>query len=214
MVEDSFGMDWAIIATFAAVIVALGIGVYNGWRLKVLEKNRNKRELLKEIANWAVSLQLGPLEVEIPPTTMGRVQELALTSNLPPGVIDALIKGEISRIDAYVEFQKKTSFGKAISLGGYIRAIAEANFKKQLSNRVNEVIEESILSYFVGERSSGKEFDEVVKGFGGDYLAIMKRAEAEVVTKTKDLGALSSEYAKSQAKSVEDLLGEIARIID
>lgn len=206
-------MDWAIIATFAAVIVALGIGVYNGWRSKELEKSRNKHELLKEIANWAVSLQLGPLEVEIPPTMMGRVQELALTSDLTKGVIDALIKGEISRIDAYVEFQKKTSFGKAISLGGYIRAIAEAHFKKQLSNRVNEVIEKAILSYFVGERSSGKEFDLVVKGFGGDYLAIMKRAEAEVITKAKDLGALSSEYEKSQAKSVEDLLGEIARII-
>jgi len=41
----------------------------------------------------------------------------------------------------------------------------------------------------------------------------MKRAEAEVITKAKELGALSSEYAKSQAKSVEDLLDEIARIL-
>jgi len=213
MVEDSCGIDWAIIATLGAVIIALGIGVYNGWRSKVLEKRRNKRELLKEITNWAIALHVSPLEVEIPPTSMSRIQELALTSDLPPEVISALTKGEMSRIDAYVDFQKKTSFGRAIALGEYIRAITEAHFKKQLLGLVDEVIEKAISNYFVAERKSGKEFNAAAKGFEGErYIAIMKRVEEEI-SKTTDLEKLAYGYASGLAGSINDLLAEIARII-
>jgi hypothetical protein len=213
MVDNSGGIDWAIIATFAAVIVALGIGVYNGWRSKVLEKKRNKRELLIEIKNWAVSLYLSPLEVEVPPTTMGRIQELALTSDLPKEAIDTLKKDEIGRIDTYIEFQKKTSFGKTIALGEYIRAIAKAHFKEQLLGLVDEVVENAISNHFVTQRKSGKEFDAAVKGFEGErYIAIMKNVEEEI-SKSTDLEKLAERYASDLAGSINDLLGEIARLM-
>lgn len=213
MVEDSSGIGWAVIATFCAVLVALGIGIYNGWRAKVLEKNRNKHELLKEIAHWAVSLHVGPLEVEMPPTGMSRIQELELVSGWPPEVIDKLKEGEMTRLEAYVEFQKKMSFGKTMALNEYIRAIAETHFKKQLLNRVNEVIEKAILNYFVGERSSGQEFDIAVKGFKGEYVEMMKRVEDDEISTTKDLEGLANKYAESLAASINNLLSEIARIM-
>jgi len=211
MNEDVSSIDWAAIATFCAVLVALGVGIYNGWRAKVLEKNRNKRELLKEIADWAISLHIGPLKVELPPTNMAQIQKLKF-EGYPEAVINELEKSELNRFDAYIEFQKKMSFGKSIALNEYIRAITTAHFKEQLLNQVNDVIEKAILNHFVSDRAHKKEFDIATKGFGGKYIEIMQRVENEEINKTKDLEGLANKYAEHLTNSINNLLGEIAKI--
>ena len=93
MTEDASSIDWAAIATFCAVLVALGIGIYNGWRTKTIEKKRYKLELLKEIINWAIALYKTPTEIEFPTTSMPRIDELAL-EDYPEKTIEILIKRE------------------------------------------------------------------------------------------------------------------------
>jgi hypothetical protein len=201
------------IITLAAVIVALFIGTSTLSQNNKIQRNQYKYKQLKEIADWAISINSCDMEIEIPWIDMTRIDEMA-SQGLPEKSIDELRQNVMSRFNAFTSYQLLMSYGKALSMSEYIKAITRKTFKEELFNKV-VLVEFSLVGLmFIKSRQEGMTYESATAGFRLVYIDIAKNIEEQIQKDKKSLDDLFTKYAEKNADNVNQLLTEIANNID
>ncbi len=192
-----------------AVIVALGIGVATILQTNSIQKKRYKYEQLKEIANWAISITIEPLDIELPFVDLTPIRS---EYEGFPGVQDSFKERLKEDLKEYSDFQKDRGYAKAYALSQYIDAIVKESFN-ELSGKVDEIKMDLTKYIFLRRRKAGRNFEQSTRGFMELDFDIAKNLDKEIKENKEALNALYSKYEYKLPNSVNDLLSEIVKIV-
>jgi hypothetical protein len=182
--------DWATplsaLATLAAVIVALGLGVWSIIQTQRLQKKERKERLLNEIIEWVTDIQKVSLEIDIPVTSV----------SLDKKIIDSHIMRR---------------YGIPYTRNNYIKSIVSRTFKSELSQDIDNMIGALTAFMFCYAKTLGIKNEEIKSAFRGKPIKIIEEVEERL--KEKSVQVLWKEYAEEKSIYADIILIKVGNIM-